>query len=159
MNNLTRFSDFVKGDPLKSEGKPIETASAEITNVEEDQGPTDAAAEMAPPDHVNKKFVKHYEKYFGKRKSHEELKGGDVNMKPFKHAYETTERQYTSLLRELNRIEASKPTLKKDVVELKKCFSDVLVKLQFFTEYKQPPEEIAAEKEAEKEKAEKKKDK
>jgi hypothetical protein len=30
--------------------------------------------------------------------------------------------------------------LKKDVVELKKCFSDLLVKLQFFTEYKQPPE-------------------
>jgi CRISPR/Cas system CMR-associated protein Cmr5 small subunit len=141
MNNLTTFADFAKGEPLKTgnvAGKP--DASKPLVSVGEDQAEDLSSVVPELPKHSNKKFTTHYSKYFGKKPPHEELKGGDVNMKPFKSAYEKTEQEYTSLLRELNRIESGKAHLKKDVVELKKCFSDLLVKLQFFTEYKQPPE-------------------
>lgn len=141
MNNLTSFADFFKGTPKeqpKTESKPISMITEPQT---EDLEPDVAAQPAEKPKHTNKKFKAEYEKLFGKKKAHERIADDNEDMKPFREAYEAVEKEYTSLLRELNRVESGNDDLKKHVTELKKSFNDLLVKLQFFGEYNEPPKE------------------
>lgn len=145
MNNLTSFADFSKGTTTpQKEASKIAPQKVQMINepveAQTEELEADVASQpMEKPSKSDKKFVAHYEKLFGKKKPHEQITEQSEDMKPFKHSYEVVEKEYTSLLRELNRVEGSKPDMKKHVTELKKNFNDLLVKLQFLAEYKEPP--------------------
>lgn len=143
MNNLTSFADFSKGisSPKREEkvAPKVAVLNEPVQAQTEDAAPEVASQPLEKPKKSDKKFVSHYEKLFGSKKPHEEIVEKSEDMKPFRNSYEAVEKEFTSLLRELNRVESNKPDLKKHVTELKKHFNELLVKLQFFAEYKQPP--------------------
>jgi predicted nuclease with TOPRIM domain len=141
MNNLTSFADFAKGN-LKEQLPKAEPVSKPVSVINEPQTEDlEAEVDVKPMEKTkagDKKFKAHHEKLFGTKKPHEHISEENEEMKPFRDSYEVVEKEFTSLLRELNRVESGKPDLKKDVTELKKHFNELLVKLQFFGEYTEP---------------------
>jgi hypothetical protein len=125
MKNLTNFSEFSKGFKEKTSTdlfqKQLEGAEKPV------EASPEASEVIEPKKSKSVGFSKTRQAIFDKDLTQE-------GMESFSDCYNVVERRYVSLLKELNRLEFSGNDMKKHVVDLKKAFSELLVKLQYFVE-------------------------
>lgn len=123
MKNLSNFAEFSRGaqKEVHAIAKPIETSQTSIAPQTE--------KEISVPEKATR-FSNHHDRTFNSKDATEVNKG----MESFKTCYDVVHAEYLSILTEMNRIEYENGEQKKHVVDLKKTFNELLVKLQFFAE-------------------------
>lgn len=156
MNNISNFEEFSKGVTEKSRpgsasyyaGLTKSTQDKRASQIKkqtdmEDDDPE--AYKPLPGDSKKTKTSRFTTKYHSMFGTSEEMNEEGDGSKAFKDTYSIIEAEYVSLLKDLNRIEYGEPELKKEAIELKKLFNDLLVKLQFFGEMGKIQESTSAE--------------